>query len=119
MTVQFIESNGQNQFAILPIDEYQKMLEMAELSSEKKAYLQAKTDDDELIPLSVASRLIEGENPIKVWREYRGYTQLELSKMTGIPQPTISVREKAGFATVLQYKKLAHVLNVDIDDLIP
>jgi hypothetical protein len=32
---------------------------------------------EELVPSEVVYAILDGENPIRVWREYRGYTQDE------------------------------------------
>lgn len=34
---------------------------------------------EELIPSEQVEALMRGENPIKVWREFRGYTQQKLA----------------------------------------
>ena len=72
MNVQFIESNGQRQYAVVPIDVYNDLLEKSELLEDMVAYEKARQDNDELIPCEVVYRLLDGENKIKVWREYRG-----------------------------------------------
>lgn len=46
------------------------------------------TGEDESIPAAVSERLVLGdEHPLKVWREYRGYTQELLgveAELTGL-----------------------------------
>ena len=74
MSVQFIENNGQRQYAVVPIDVYNDLLEKVEMLENRAAYEKAKQDDDELIPGEVVYRLLDGENKIKVWREYRQMT---------------------------------------------
>ncbi len=62
--------------------------------------------DDELIPLELVNRRLTGESTVKVWREYRGLTQLALAKASG--------HEIGGITTL---KKLAATLQVDLDQL--
>ena len=119
MTVQFIESNGQKQFAVLPIAEYEQLLDIAEMASDISSYDAAKLSQEERIPGELVGRLINGENKLKVWREYRGYTQSELAAQASVSQPTIAQLEtgsRHGSNTVL--KKLAGALNLDLDDLL-
>ncbi len=118
MTVQFIESNGQRQYAVVPIDICNDLLEKAELLEDVAVYERSKLDDDELVPSEVAYRLIDGENKIKVWREYRQMTQAELAERCGMAQASIAQMEggkRIGSATAL--KKIAMALGLDLDDL--
>ncbi|MCX7084361.1 MAG: helix-turn-helix transcriptional regulator [Methylococcales bacterium] len=119
MSVQFIENNGCKEYAILPIDVYNQLLEKAELLEDVAAYEKAKQDDDELIPSDIVNRLLRGENKIKVWREYRQLTQAALADKSDIAQATIAQMEggkRIGSVTVL--KKIAVVLQLDLDDLV-
>jgi len=119
MNVQFIESQGHRQYAIVPIDLYNELLEKSELLEDISAYEKAKQDDDELIPSEVVNRLIDGENKIKVWREYRGMSQAVLADKARIAQATVAQMEggkRVGSIAVI--KKIAEVLNVDLDDLV-
>uniref|UniRef100_UPI000B364907 helix-turn-helix transcriptional regulator n=1 Tax=Crenothrix polyspora TaxID=360316 RepID=UPI000B364907 len=93
MSVQFIENNGQPQYAVVPIDIYNDLLEKAELLEDGEAYEKAKLNDDELVPSDVVYRLVDGENKIKVWREYRQMTQAELATQSGMAQATIAQME--------------------------
>jgi DNA-binding XRE family transcriptional regulator len=119
MSVQFIEHQGARQYAIVPIDIYNDLLEKAELMEDIEAYEKAKNDDDELVPAEIVYRLISGENKIKVWREYRQLTQAGLAELSGMAQATIAQMEggkRLGSVTAL--KKIAEALNLDVDDLV-
>jgi hypothetical protein len=43
--------------------------------------------EEELIPAEVVYAKLDGDNPIKVWREYRGLTQQQLARAAGISTP--------------------------------
>ncbi len=119
MSVQFIENNGQRQYAVVPMHIYTDLLEKAELLEDVAAYEKAKLDDDELVPSDVAYRLVDGENKIKVWREYRKMTQIELSKQCGMAQATIAQMESGKHTgSVASLKKIAAALRLDLDDLV-
>ena len=42
---------------------------------------------EELVPSEVVYAILDGGNPFRVWREYRGYTQDELAQSAGISKP--------------------------------
>jgi len=75
--------------------------------------------DDDPMPLAVMDRLLDGDHPVKVFRNYRGLSQKELATRTGL-NPTylsqIETRKRGGSTRV--YRLLAAALNVDIGDLI-
>ena len=119
MNVQFIESQGDRQYAIVPIDLYNELLEKSELLEDISAYEKAKQDDDELVPSEVVNRLIDGENKIKVWREYRRMSQAVLADKSGIAQATVAQMEggkRVGSIAVI--KKIAEALSLDLDDFV-
>jgi predicted transcriptional regulator len=49
--------------------------------------------EEELIPSEVVYAIPDGENPIKVWREYRGLTQQALAGQARISLPYLSQLE--------------------------
>ena len=61
---------------VLPIREYEQLREAAEELADVQAYDAAKrqlaSGRDELIPARFAERILDGESPVRVWREYRG-----------------------------------------------
>ena len=66
-----------------------------------------------------ARRLLDGESPVKVWREKRGRSQRELATAAGVSAgylAEIETGRKAGSAAALA--RLAKALQVQIEDLI-
>ena len=55
-----------------------------------KAYDLAMADESETIPHKMVFRLIEGENPITVWREHRDHTGAQLARKSGVSASMIS-----------------------------
>jgi DNA-binding XRE family transcriptional regulator len=83
------------------------------------AYDEAKAKNDELFPAEITKRLIDGESPLRVFREYRGYTQVQLAEKIGLTQTSIADLEKGkSKGSIDTWKELSSVLNVDIDDLV-
>ena len=74
---------------------------------------------EETWPMEIVVAKANGENPIRVYRKYRGMTITELATAAGISQPHLSDIEtgkKTGSVDVL--KRIAVALKVDLDDLV-
>lgn len=104
--------------------EYDRLCAMAEELTDIRAALSVQkrieAGDEELVPASVADRLIEGESPLKVWRDYRCMSQSELARVAKVARVQI-VDIEAGRAngSVRTLAALADALNVTLDDLVP
>ncbi|MCA9987108.1 MAG: helix-turn-helix transcriptional regulator [Anaerolineales bacterium] len=123
MSVQIIEKDGRPEWAVLPYDEYERLLAAMEMLQDIQAYDEARqalaAGEEELIPAEIADRLIDGANPIRVWRDYRGLTQAELAERAQISAAYLSQLEagkRAGTTEVLG--RVASGLQVTVDDLI-
>jgi DNA-binding XRE family transcriptional regulator len=123
MSVQIIEKNGQPEWAVVPYEEYQRLVAEAEMLQDIRDYDEAKlaiaSGAEELIPSEVTYALLDGENPIRVWREYRGLTQQQVADKAGISKPYLSQLEsgqRKGTAEVLV--AVARALKVLLDDLV-
>ena len=117
--VQYIEKNGRRTFAVLDIKEYERLLAAAEDAADVAAVRAARASPDGLVPGEIAERLIAGENPVKVWRGYRGMTQAELAEKTGIDQADVSRIERGQREpTGRILRALANALDVAVGDLV-
>jgi len=124
MTVQFIHAaNGQPEWAVLPYQEYLKIMEKAETLEDIKEYDKVmralENGEEELVPADVVESILEGENPVRVWREYRGLTQQELATQAEISTAYLSQLERGkrtGTPRVLA--AIARALAIDVDDLL-
>ena len=76
--------------------------------------------EEELIPASVVDRLIDGDPPLRVWREFRNLSQTALARASGVSRVQI-VELEAGrnSGAVHTLRKLADALDAAEDDLIP
>ncbi|MGC9397353.1 MAG: helix-turn-helix domain-containing protein [Anaerolineae bacterium] len=93
--------------------------EMLQDIQDYDAAKQAIAEGEELIPSEVVCALVDGENPIRVWREYRRMTQAHLAKVAEISVPYLSQLESGkhkGSADVLLV--IAKGLDLTLDDLI-
>jgi len=121
--VQIILKDGQPEYAVVPIETYQRLLDLAEDREDERAYDEAMSalarGEDEILPGDFAQRLLSGnENRLQLWREYRGLTQEALAQAVGTSKSYIAQIEagkKPGAVAVL--KRLAAALQVDLNDL--
>ena len=122
MKVQIIEKEGEPEWAILPYETYVKLVEDAEMLEDIRAYDAAKeavAAGEEVIPIEIVDDMLDGENPIRVWREYRGMTQQELAEAAGISKSYLSQIEsgkRTGTAEVLA--GIAGALDLTLDDIV-
>lgn len=120
--VQLIMKEGQPEYAVLPYDLYAQLVEDADMLQAIRDYDAAKlalADGEELIPAHIPYAIMDGENPVKVWREYRGLTQQELARAAGISASYLSQIEtgkREGTTAVLQ--AIARALNLTLDDVV-
>ena len=76
--------------------------------------------EEELIPASVVDRLIDGEPPLRVWREFREQSQAALARASGVNRVQIvDIESGRSSGSVHTLRKLADALRVAVDDLIP
>ena len=121
-TIQIIERNGKPEWAVLPYEEYLKLIEQAELLEDIRDFDEMnaaiKRGEEELIPAEVVNAILDGKSPIKVWREYRGLTQQQLADRIGISKPYLSQLEtgkRTGTAEVLS--AIAEALDVSLEQV--
>ena len=120
---QYIETPGGEDMVILPRKEYEQLCEAVEEADDVRVYDAAKrrlsAGEDEIIPGEFADRILDGENPVRIWREYRGLSIKALAEKAEISaaylsQIEIGVRE----GSVRTMKALAMALNLDLADLV-
>ncbi|MDQ6759020.1 MAG: helix-turn-helix transcriptional regulator [Acidobacteriota bacterium] len=111
------------QFALIPVQELEKLIYDAEMLADVQAYDTARAamyqGQDEVIPFEITERRVAGESTIKIWREHRGLTQDELGQASGVSRSMIAAIE-AGHkrGSIVTLKKLAAVLGVSLDNLV-
>jgi DNA-binding transcriptional regulator YiaG len=126
MNVRF-QKTARGEVAILPREEYEalvaKAAEADEDASTTRLVARARREiaaGAPLLPKHVVDRLAQGENPVRVLREWRDVTQLYLAFKTNLSQGYISDVEtgrRKGTAAALRL--VADVLKVPLDLLVP
>ena len=96
--------------------EYEALLERLE-DLEDIATIQARRDEP-TVPFEVAERLLDGENPVKVWREERGLKQRELAAAADVsPSMLNEIEHGKRTPSMAGGRRIARALSVDLDDL--
>ncbi|PJO47984.1 helix-turn-helix domain-containing protein [Brucella pituitosa] len=123
MQVQFIKTPQGEEMAILPKADYDKLVEAFEdredIEAARKFRAKLAAGEEELIPAEYVNRMIDGENKIKVWRDFRGMSAKALADAAGLSAPYVSQIESGTREGSLDaLKKIAEALKVTIDELV-
>jgi len=79
-----IEYQGRPAFVIVPFDEYQELVKLKKYHlTDEQLYLQKVSESEEYFPEELIAKLLDGENPIKTYREYRKLSQDTLAAKIG------------------------------------
>ncbi|MCU0597792.1 MAG: helix-turn-helix domain-containing protein [Desulfobacterales bacterium] len=105
---QIIKQNGKPAFAVIPWNEYQKLL-----------HNQISYESDIWFPNEVVKANVRGDSLIKAWREYLKLTQAELASKAGMKQSALARLESNAInprkSTLM---KLAEAMGIKVDQLI-
>ncbi len=126
MNVRF-QKTPKGEVAILPRAEYEALVAKAAEADEDAgtARIVARARKEiaagaPLFPKAVADRLAGGENPVRVLRDWRDMTQLNLSFKTNISQSHISdIENGRRTGTTATLRAIATALDVPLDLLVP
>ena len=103
--------------------EYNRLVDLSEHALDAAAIHAFKTKlaagEEELIPAELADRMINGESPLRVYRDYRGLTQTALAKKSDVNRVQIAdIEAGRNNGSVATLQKLSAALGVMIDDLV-
>jgi ribosome-binding protein aMBF1 (putative translation factor) len=80
--------------AVIPYGEYERLMEASESLEDVHNYDSVKkaigSGSEELVPSDVADQLLNGENPVRVWRKHRGLSVSDLAAACGITPAAVS-----------------------------
>ncbi len=122
--VQIIEKNGRPEWAVIPYADYRRLLELVadaqDVHDIESFHAALDVGQEELIPAEVVDRILDGDSPLRVWREYRGLTQQALADAAGVGKSYVSQIESGRkVGTVETLSRLARALEVELDDVTP
>jgi hypothetical protein len=122
MGVQIVEVGGEK-IAMLPVADYERLVNLAEDKADILAAERAeerRRNGEEYVPAEVVNRILAGESPLRVWRQFRGLTLKELSKASAVSLTQISDMERrTRQGRPAQWRRLADALRVSVDDVLP
>ena len=108
-----------NEMITITRAEYDRLREAAEDLADMQAYDEAIAAGGESIPIEAVKRMIEGESPLRVYRDLRGLTQSSLAAASGVNRVQIAdIEAKRSNGSIETMRKLAEALRVTIDDLV-
>lgn len=121
--VQFITTPLCEELALLPKPSYEKLMEALEdyedLKASRDFRAKLSSGEEELIPAEYVDRMLNGENKIKVWRDFRGMSAKALADAADID--TFSLRQIERGVSEGSFeikKKIAEALRVTVNDLV-
>jgi DNA-binding Xre family transcriptional regulator len=121
--VQFIESEGGERLALLSEKDFKALTqaeeELADIGTYDAAKAALASGEEFMIPAEYVNRILDGENSIRVFRQFCGLTAKALADGAGISAAYLSEIEtgkKEGRVSTL--KAIADQLNVGLDDLV-
>ena len=102
------------EFGALPFDE-----EKFDIASFDRVKAQLASGEEELMPAEFADRILDGESPLRVWREFRGQTLQALADRVEVSKGYLSEIEnghKDGSVRVM--KRVAEALGLALTDIV-
>lgn len=123
MNVHILEHNGVPAFAVIPIDEFNRLIEPLEDAEDASTLERLAADvasgNEKTYPHEVIKALINGANPVKVFREYRNMTPAQLALACGVTSAHIyQIESGKRSMSVDVLRKMTQALDVDADMLI-
>lgn len=106
---QIIMQNGVPAFAVIPWNEYQKLIRKQTEETEKDIWF----------PNDVVKATSRGDSLIKAWREHFGLSQAELAAKAEMPEPVLAELESNAVSPKkTDLAKLSKVMGIDKKQLI-
>ena len=122
MEAQVLQLNGMK-YAVLPYESYAKMIEILEdardIADAKEIAARIERGEGEYFPSEVVNAILDGENKIKIFREYRGITQEALAEK--INKSVVMIRKlenRSSDGSISTIKAISNALKVDVEMLI-
>ncbi len=128
MNVQYMTTPEGTKMAIVPADEFERIYEMGTMNQQdiadaisiESSWQEFVASGCTYIPVAYFDRVLDGEHPVRVYRQWRGFTIAELAQKANITVGYLSNIERGiKTGTVATYQKIAEVLDLPLDDIVP
>lgn len=108
-----------NDMITIPKDEYNRLVSAVEDLEDMRALDEYRANPGESVPVDFINRMLDGESPLRLWRDHRGLTQQALADTAAVNRVMIAQIEKGTKpGSVETLAKLAGTLKITIDDLV-
>jgi hypothetical protein len=116
MSVQTLSTPSGDKLVVLPIDEYEDLVDGRAFDASIQAI---RSGDMDMLTQAEADAYLAAPSPLAFWRAYRGLSLASLAGAADVPQTEL-VRLEAGATDgdVRVFARLAAALRVRIDDLV-
>ncbi len=107
----------------IPLEEYRSLQaaaeDLADLQAHDRALAPLTSGSEEMLPSEFVKRMLSGESPLRVWREFRGLTQTALAAASNVNRVQIAdIEASRKSGSIETVKKLAEALGITLDELI-
>lgn len=122
MTIQFITNEKGERLVVIPESEWlaiqEKLEDREDLAAIDEFQRKLAAGAEEFVPSAMVDRLMSGEAPIRVWREYREISLAALAQAAGVAADHLQEVE-AGHRALdeAQMARVAAALRLTVDDL--
>lgn len=120
--VKYIVEQNHRTHVVLPIADYEALLEhvdRAEHAANDISMSTPKANGNGYIPTEVVQRIIDGEPPVRVWREYRELTVDELASAANVSKDLVIEVETKSHANGLDtVKAVAEAMDIEVSLLV-
>ena len=119
--VQIIEKDGRPEYAVLPFEDYHRMIDLLDDNADCAAIDHALREDEagDTIPGEIVNAILNGATPLRAWRQHREFTLDMLADGIGVSKGYLSQIENGQKSeTVDIFRRLSDVLDVALDDLV-
>jgi DNA-binding XRE family transcriptional regulator len=109
-----------NEMITIPRAEYERLVEAADELAAVTAYDRAIAAGGEGMPHAVLARIVDGENSVRVIREWRGISAAELARRADLHRVQVhDIESGKSVGSVQTLKRIAEALDVPLDDIVP
>lgn len=117
------QSPSGDEMVVLSRADYEKLVDAAEMAADVAAYDEFQralaAGEEEFIPFEMVDRMLAGESPVRVWRQYRGLTLEQLAEKAGTSKGYLSqIESRARVGTVDKLRRIAAALGLTLDDIV-